>query len=261
MSNELVQVTQAVTQPPPAPYVDQTGFMDVVRLKPGNLKLVTGTTLDPKTAKPGQFLESRQDKVYDKFEVVILKVKKGRVMFPPGGDLKAGPLCRSTDGVRPAENVQQKQANYCGNCPQSVWGAGKQKPACQESIDYLVVMTDSDYPYYMSIRGASIGTVLEGMSMVANDIRNAYNNAGDMLQAYNYKVTFTSDSKLGKKGRYFVTVVDGFELMTGAERAKYEDMYAQLVAKGAAKEAYDESEDVVEAAVGQVIEGEIISEV
>lgn len=56
---------------------------------------------------------------------------------------KVAPSCWSTDGVKPDDGVENKQASTCANCPQNIKGSGNgEGRACRYSRRMAVVLAD-----------------------------------------------------------------------------------------------------------------------
>ncbi len=169
MSEELVVVGNTEVQPYVEPY-DESGLDDVAKLRPANVILVQNTTRERGSANPGQLLDKLTGEVYDSLVVVPLKVMKQRILFAPGADLDADPLCSSNDGIVPSPYALQPQSRKCATCPQSQWLDGK-KSACAEKLRLLVVTKDSGLPRFFTAGGKSIPTLRNVLQRIQEAIR------------------------------------------------------------------------------------------
>lgn len=235
---------------------DDTGLDDIVRLKPSRIALVQNTTLNPRGADPGQFLDTTSGDVFDKVDVVIMKMRKGRVFFKPGEKISSDsePLCRSSDGVKPEANVKARQSQQCNGCPRSKW-IGDTPPPCKEKIELVVSKTDNQMPYYMSVGGKSISPIRKTLEAIKSAIY------GDKMKGlpttlHNFILTFSSE----KDGSYFKMKAPKILKMTEENAAPYKQMYEEM--KSVMNVEHEvEAETAVDESVSNVIEGEIVEEV
>lgn len=260
MSTDLVQVgAGAAPAMPPPEYVDESGLGLIVRLKPGRFSLVQPMTVDPKDACVGQYLDNSTGVGYDELRVVILRLTVGRTMFPPGADLTVEPLCKSDNGVFPSDFSKVKQSATCASCPHSRWGADRKRPDCNEEINAVVVYTDTDMPYYIKFKGTSIGPVKHGLEAVNKDILIAKRKTGENVQLFDYAITFSSETGKTKKNK--VAIITKAERLSSDDSAKYRQMLVEMNAAAAARQQENLVEAEVDAAVDNVVQGEIVEEV
>lgn len=101
---------------------------------------------DPANGIPGQTIP----KPY--IDVVIVRASPAiSKNYYPNGYVQGSddaPVCFSTDGVKPDEGSQVKQANACATCTHNVWGSkitpdGKKVKACQD-LKRLAIVPASD---------------------------------------------------------------------------------------------------------------------
>src|SRR5690242_4094759 len=94
--------TTAIVQPESAVSLATSGLgFDDMYVKPTMVELVQRTTRRA-DATPGKLYDVLTQTTLDSLRVVPLKIARGRVMFPEGGELGAQPICRSNDGVTPS---------------------------------------------------------------------------------------------------------------------------------------------------------------
>lgn len=104
-----------------------------VSIKGGVFRLVHG----------GKEVASIEDRHLD---VVMIKASKlSRIFYMKSydADNPTGPDCWSPDGDRPADDVTNKQASRCAECPQNIAGSGQgQSRACRFQQRVAVVLAD-----------------------------------------------------------------------------------------------------------------------
>jgi len=254
MSTELIETQNTQVMPPPP--VDD-GLTSVVGLKPNRIKIVQPMTFDAQGAKLGQMLDVDSGQAYDSMGLVVLKINKSRVYFPPGSQPAPGaePLCRSFDAVKPADNVKAKQSLSCLTCPRAVWYGGKPSD-CREKIELTVANTVDDSPYFMSISGKSISPVRKQLGEVLKKIYIAAKQ-GVTITMRNFILTF-STKKDGQNYVYQVTKIS--DPISNEQAEPYIDLFNQMNAQKQVAQLV-EAEQQVDEHVSEIIEGEIVTEV
>jgi hypothetical protein len=265
-TQELVQIGGSSNVPAPVSTGYDTG-LDSFSIKPSNLILVQPTTRNPKGARSGQFLDSLYEDVYDKVEVVPLKLFKQRVMFPPTSpgeslDLDAKPLCKSDDGLVPSRFVENPQALSCARCPMSVWKrspSGKNIPSpCREKFRLLVVEKSTELPKYITIGGKSIPVLRQLFEKIKSYRIKAKAKDGLELEMFDFFFTLTSE-KVHNAPYYMMR----FEEIT---RVKNPSQFGPLFEQYAMRARADEEEaeefaandNAVDNTVSQVVAPEVI---
>jgi len=92
--------------------------------------------------------------------VVLLKLRKGRVWFAGEDDPGEGVLCASDDRVKPAARIEKPVQESCAGCPMAQWRviAGKRKhPKCQET--YTLLIAADGMPYFITFKSAAMKDV------------------------------------------------------------------------------------------------------
>ncbi len=104
--------------------------------------------------EPGTFHFNLTGECKDAILAVLLRVKKGRVLWNEIGTSDA-PRCASDDGLMPRSGGAFD--GPCDGCTQSRWGEGKTPPACGQTYNFLGAdVEDDNTPFMMSLKGASI---------------------------------------------------------------------------------------------------------
>lgn len=133
----------------------------------------------------GKFRNSDNGNHIDGFNAVPISLYTNRVLFPPtppGATPQFGqqPLCRSNDGVRPAENVADKKSKLCAPCPFNQWKrvAGKSiKPQCQEKLLFTFAELETFRVFKFTASGTSIAPLKNALKNVRNEVGSAQRTA------------------------------------------------------------------------------------
>lgn len=108
-------------------------------------------------ANPGEFHNSLTGIVRKELTFVVLRVGKGRVMWPENYQAEQDPLCASDDGRKPREEHEGKYdaLQGCAKCPMSQWAEDHTPPACSLAYNYLCVDTSDGMPFLASLSRTS----------------------------------------------------------------------------------------------------------
>jgi hypothetical protein len=269
-SQELVHISPPLPPMVAAPEVDETG-LDSVALKPSDIILVQNSTRQPGTARPGQFLDTLSMEVFDEVTLVPLKITKQRVLFPPGEDLDAEPLCRSNDGVVPSTYVKAPQSRNCATCPQSQWVDGK-KSACAEKLRILGVMKETGVPYFLTVGGKGVSMCKQAIQLIkryiamqdANIKAGKTNPDGSPLQPLRlYDFFFTVKGEMvNSKYRYAVARFENIKRV--ANIGDFGALFSEFVTRRRVDQEQEQAvqaEAQTDAAVSQVVDAEFVEEV
>lgn len=250
MSTNIVPVTPSVLAAYVAP--QGVGFESTV-LKPVHLDLVQRSSRGKGT--PGQFRErANPEATYDSMKVVFLrKAREGRVMFPPGADLGATPLCRSNDGIKPVtdDDRLQPQAENCAGCIQASWKkwnktkAREDIPPCSNNLSLLYVDRDVKWPFFLQLSGKSISTkVPKGIVTYPMLIQNLARASakfkmenGTSPNIFDFTATMYAAEVEGAKGTYFIVAFRDVKLLKPEDRPEFGALYEQYVAQQSQVEA------------------------
>jgi len=113
----------------------------------------------------GQLFEMPDEQKIPTFEGVILDHNPANAYWAKDikerdKNKKEPPDCSSLDGVKPVDECENKQAEFCKDCPQNQWfsdpkgGPGK---ACKNMHRLMILMEDSVLPRRLSLSPASLG--------------------------------------------------------------------------------------------------------
>ncbi len=240
MSQELVKVIDSQELATVVESFVDDGLTSTASLKPGQLKFVQPMTSEVGDSKPGQIYDTLLQRSLDEITLVPLKVSNARAYFPEGEGLKA-PVCKSDNGVTPADYVEHKQSSFCKGCKHAQWGSNKKKPACSEQIRMLAVEKETDLPYYLTFKGTGFAEAKEYINRVKLNIQML---AKGGTIGFNLRDHYFTLSLFGPmtsvKGKYWVPRFTKEKRQ--AEAGKYDDAF-KIFASYAGK---DEEEEAVQ---------------
>jgi hypothetical protein len=242
VSSELVHIT------PQALAVGGIGFTNE-DLTPSPLELVQRTT-QVDGAIPGKFRDKESNMHFDTMDIIPLAFSEGRVLFPPGGDLKSDPLCRSNDGIVPAPNALQKQAARCDLCIRGSWAnynkqTGEGKPDCAEQLRLLFIERTTGLPYHITAKGRSL-TPMKMFKRTLAKYNKMSQAQGSNLNIFDYTTTLKALPVKGPKGSYFVLQFTPPVALKEEDRGKFGPVYEALVLARAAHQQATAVEKEVE---------------
>lgn len=274
-SQELVNIGQTSTEVGFSEPIE-TGLETSGNLKITSLILVQPTTRETQGARPGQILDVLTGEAFDSISVVPLRIFNNRVMFPPGADLDAKPICRSSDGLVPSPYADVPQAKQCGYfdqktrrfvavCPNAKWrkdSEGKSiKPSCAEKKRLLVYAVGIGLPRWFNIGGAGMSAWEMTRQKLLQHMLSQKNTKGITRQLYDYWFSLSSDKINGKKGAYYVPRFDLKLVETPGEYAGIYQSFAAAINQAASEDDEATQDAAVNASVSQVVEAEYVSEV
>lgn len=255
--SELVTINQSTI--PPA--VISTG-LEEFKLKPGPIDLVQRTSVE---GTPGKFRDPLTGNEFSYLTIVPLRVRPGRVLFPPGFDRKSEPICKSDDGVTPSRFVEFPQNSSCKTCPQSQWVGGK-KPPCSETASMLVIIkptTDEEDPNYsisslpkiLNFRGTSMSSYKDFMTAIRQD-QVRLQSQGEFVNLYDYTARVTPQEVRGGSGIFYIWKFT--ETRRVKETNQFGPFFQQYVTDYRQQEQFVEQEAKVDNAVGDVVNAEFV---
>jgi len=255
MSEALQHHTQttALAPPPINPLEGLEGFDDTP-LKPAEFELVQFMS-KTEGAIPGTLRNRRTGEHFKELRVVPVKYWQGRVLFPPGNDFTAKPMCKSFNGVEPiqGENLvpQSPKCITCDFGPRS-WKNNKTPPRCKETYRWLMIDVESGLPFFLTVKGTSI----KATKQVINALKEYCIKArikGDNRNLYDFVLTLKPLYETSKNGKWYsVTYTDIAKI---AEVGKYAELYRQLTTRpleDVEGESEGQVEEVIESALEEV---------
>jgi hypothetical protein len=232
------------------------GFEDTF-IKPTFIELGQRTSMKHKDAQPGKLFDVLTGENKDSIQVVPLALRRGRVLFPEGGDLGAQPICRSADGIVPSPFAQYPQNRTCKECPKASWDdydrkTGKGKPACKESWQLLVVMRDTGLPRKLKVTGMSIAPMKQLMEhLKQNAVESKMKGEGNR-NIFDYTFTVGTQFVESKQGNYYTLKFSEVKRIVNV--GEFGPLFVQYVQSQKAQQA--ETEDA-QSAVEEAVEAEV----
>jgi hypothetical protein len=276
MSEALVTINP---NPNAAMVMAPVGFENMGAIKVASMMLCQLQTR-VEGAQAGQFRDGLTGEHFAQIRVVPLAVAKGRVLFPPGNNFDAEPICRSSDGVTPDSRIQNPVSQACKGCSKSSWTNYNRAlrtgaPECKEKWRMLFIDRDQGLPYFISIGGMSIKPlreILQGIQrkalaaaqkkqQLATKLKLATDDAvkatiqADMAMLadsiFDYGFTMKPVRVSGSNGVYYVISITEPVYLSVDVREElgplYKQMYNDLVLQRRAESVQEETEAAVEA--------------
>lgn len=221
--------------------------LDGFTIKPSGIEMVQRTSRS-EGAIPGKFRDKDSGAHFDSMKVVPLRIRSTRVLFPPGGELGAEPICRSDDGRVPSESAAVPQCTRCDLCDHGpkVWAQFKKtkiKPDCQEKLQMLFIDRETSLPYYITIGGMSVGTFKRIISSIIKDMKVA-EKKGMSRKLYDYTFEMKPQFVQGSKGSYYVLGVNGLHVVQNP--GEFGPLYEEFVLNQQAAESENTVDDAIE---------------
>ena len=175
----------------------------------------------------GTFKNNLTNEETDKINVVVLAASKGRVCWSE--NLDEDPICRSSDGIHPSDNVETPVNEICGTkengkrfepvCSNAMWGEKKdERPLCNEVVNLLCVGKDDMVPFFISLHGTQLKPVRAYLSAVGLRRRSLYE----------YQATLRLKEVSNGKGKFFVVQFEGLQENSTDEKEAFRAMYFQF---------------------------------
>jgi hypothetical protein len=126
--------------------------------------------------QPGRFRNTFSGEELEQLRASILLWRRGRVYFQDSEDIM--PTCKSADGLSPSPLIASPKHDTCGHwngsgwyvpeCPLAAWrfyGGRRCAPLCQETWSFLGVLEDDGLPFWISLKGTSLRSARQFLSM------------------------------------------------------------------------------------------------
>lgn len=151
-------------------------------------------------------------------EAVVLRVSKGRVMWPAEFDGGNEPACASDDAIVPREGsgLNDKQSGPCAVCPMAQWGDDHVPPACSLVYTYLCAdRAGDDMPFLLSAMRTSA---------------KAAKKLNTLIKMFGIKrsITIVTNLVSGDQGQWYELLFQAGEALPAEEVQKYAGMAAAL---------------------------------
>jgi len=115
-------------------------------------------TRDDDTLKEGLFTSSLGGQK-EKIRCVILRGRPSRVYWPEKFDPteeNPTPICKSNDGIRPSQDIEEPKNDKCADCPYAQWGKDSEKPKCALVYNLLCLDMETGIPFIISAKRTSL---------------------------------------------------------------------------------------------------------
>ncbi len=155
-----------------------------------------------KEGTPGRFKNNLTNEEIEKLDVVVLLASKGRVCW--GENIDEDPICRSSDGLFPSDNIEVPVSDVCGTkedgkrfvpiCQNAMWGQRNERPLCNEVINLLCVGSDDHVPFFISVHGTQLKPTRAYLSALGLRRKSLYE----------YQATISLKETSNNKGKFFV---------------------------------------------------------
>lgn len=249
-----------------APPEDLTGLSSL-RQKPSIFKIIQPTAKDYFGGKPGMFLDTNDNSVYESLNVIPLRMSTGRALFPTYDPSipPQEPLCKSNNGLVPSPFVEHPVSSKCGDlvnggfvahCPNAKWN-NRKPPVCSDNRMLMFINTETELPCFIQFKGVSVKPYETGMGKIASDRRTPAKRALN-LQLYDYMFTLKT-AKSATSNTYHV-VIDNLKQVP--EPGQYFHFFDQYVLQylDVVQNEEDEAtnENTVNDAVGGVVDAEFV---
>ncbi len=159
--------------------------------------------------EPGAFRNTFSGQEYESLRVNVLLWRRGRVYFEDSEDTM--PVCKSDEGQKPSAVVESPKAERCGHwnsngwfvpeCKLSAWrfyDGRRCAPLCQETWSFLGVLEDDALPFWISLKGGSLRSARQFLSMCQEVMRAGKQ---DLLDC---SISLSSQLMKGRSFDYYV---------------------------------------------------------
>jgi len=181
--------------------------------------------------RKGTFFNNLTGAEVDSIDFVLLAAKTGRVMWNPK-DLKSDPICKSNDGIHPADIIEKPISQVCGlkapgvkilaTCPKAGWTKNfngiDERPECNETKTLLAVNLADDCPFFLSLHGVQLKPIKSFLSGFIAKKKSPLE----------FKARMSLREQTNGKGIFYVIVFSNVEENSEADKEKYKAMFYQL---------------------------------
>jgi hypothetical protein len=179
-----------------------------------------------KEGTPGVFKNNLTNEERDKINLVVLAATKGRVCW--GEHIEEDPVCRSSDGLVPSEEVERPIDRACGTkengkrfepvCPNAIWRGNIQRPACDEVINLLCISLDDQVPFFISLHGMQLKPVRAFLSAIGLRKKSLYE----------FQAAMSLKERSNGKGKFFVVQFGEIKENTPEEKELFRARFFQF---------------------------------
>jgi len=211
--------------------IEQAGKVEMLGLEAfdtGDLVIPRYKIVQPtsKEGTPGVFKNNLTNDETDKVNVVVIAASKGRVCW--GENLDEDPICRSSDGLHPADNIETPINSICGTkedgkrfepvCQNAQWRDKNERPLCNEVINLLCINRDDQVPFFISLHGTQLKPVRAYLSALGLRKKSLYE----------YQATLGLKETSNHKGKFFVIQFANLKENSPEDKEIYRTLFFQF---------------------------------
>lgn len=179
----------------------------------------------------GKFHNNLTEGFSETIDAVVLRVSKGRVMWPEAFSGDNEPECASDDAIQPrtGNGLTNKQPGPCVTCPMSQWGEDGTPPRCSLVYTYLFADCADDMPFLLSAMRTSA---------------KAAKKLNSLIKMFGIRKSIIIRSELvnSDQGQWYELVFQAGRSLTPDEVKRYGEMAASLAGVAMAVDTEVESE-------------------
>lgn len=166
----------------------------------------------------GKFHNNLTEQFSDEIQAVVLRVSKGRVMWPGTFDGTNEPVCASDNAIQPREGngLSDKQPGPCAECPHAQWGEAGEPPRCSLVYTYLCAdRGQDDMPFMISAMRTSAKSAKK---------------LNSLIKMFGIRKSMAVKSTLvnGDQGQWYELLFQVAETLAPDEQRRYAGMAASL---------------------------------
>ncbi len=179
-----------------------------------------------KEGNPGTFRNNLTNEKTPKLDIVVLAASKGRVCW--SDNLEEDPICRSSDGVHPSDDIEYPVNAICGNkengkrfepvCQNAMWGEKNERPLCNSVINLLCLSKEDLVPFFISLHGTQLKPVRALLSAIALRRKGLYE----------YGATMSLKETSNTKGKYFVVQFEDLKENSADDKETFRSLFFQF---------------------------------
>lgn len=167
--------------------------------------------------------------VIDEMELVLLKLTKGRVLFPEDFSRDSEPLCKSQNFKTPEESVESPMSTECKECPYAKWTKSSTRknkpPRCNEVWNLLVLDYENYVPCWLSLKSTALKPARKIISMLK------LRGTAKRIPCWGFKFTITINIRTGDSGNSYVPAFSALTELGSDDMESMELIHAQLASE------------------------------
>jgi hypothetical protein len=223
------------------------------------LSIVQPTTPDAAPEQIGK-LRTNMGEVWESATFIVLRQSRSRVLFPTTYNRNNEPLCRSHNGIVPANDIEGATPMHSSCevdpanpkkflCQYANWGMEKGKavpPRCSEVYNLLLLERASYQPMWWSAKNTSFGPVIALLNSIARLKTTKQRTSQDRLAReiglWSFATEMTVNRVINDSGTFYVPKFGEIQFLDEQENQVIMGILAQLhaiKAEGGADASFD----------------------